>query len=62
MPTVPMATPAQRRFSLHDKPEASVVLWHSFVELIRRCGEFSDSTSKSTVTFKGVRQGVHLAR
>jgi hypothetical protein len=47
---------------LRDKPAASVALWHAFVELIRRCGEFSVSPSKSTVTFKGSRRGFAGAR
>lgn len=47
---------------LRDKPEASLVMWHAFVELIRRCGEFTVSPSKSTVTFKGVRRGFAGAR
>jgi hypothetical protein len=47
---------------LRDRPEASVALWHAFVELIRRCGEFSVSPSKSTVTFKGSRRGFAGAR
>lgn len=47
---------------LREKPDASVALWHAFVELIRRCGEFSYSPSKSTVTFKGARRGFAGAR
>jgi hypothetical protein len=47
---------------LRNKPEASVVLWHDFVELVRQCGEFSYSPSKTTVTFKGARRGFAGAR
>jgi hypothetical protein len=47
---------------LRDKPETSVALWHAFVELIRRCGEFSVPPSRSTVTFKGSRRGFAGAR
>jgi hypothetical protein len=47
---------------LRDQPETSVALWHAFVDLIRQCGEFSLSPSKSTVTFKGSRRGFAGAR
>ncbi len=39
-----------------------MVLWHAFVELIERCGEFTYSPSKTTVTFKGTRRGFAGAR
>ena len=39
-----------------------MVLWHAFVELIERCGEFTYSPSKTTVTFKGARRGFAGAR
>jgi hypothetical protein len=47
---------------LRDQPEKSVALWHAFVELIRRCGEFSVSPSKTTITLKGSRRGFAGAR
>jgi Domain of unknown function (DUF5655) len=47
---------------LRNKPQDAVALWHAFVELIRRCGEFSYSPSKTTVTFKGARRGFAGAR
>jgi len=47
---------------LTGKPEQSVALFHGLVELIERCGPFTFSPSKTTVTFKGSRRGFAGAR
>ncbi|MEP7020043.1 MAG: DUF5655 domain-containing protein [Pseudonocardiales bacterium] len=47
---------------LADKPEASLVLYERFVELVSACGPFSYAVSKTTITFKGSRRGFAGAR
>lgn len=42
---------------LRDQPEQSVALFRRFEELVRECGPFEVSPSKTTVTFKGTRRG-----
>lgn len=47
---------------LRNKPEASVALFHRFVDLLSSIGPFLYSPSKTTVTFKGSRRGFAGAR
>lgn len=47
---------------LEGKPEASVAMFHRFVELVGACGPYEVSPSKSSVTFKGTRRGFAGAR
>lgn len=47
---------------LRNKPADAVALFDAFVALIGRCGPFTFSPSKTTVTFKGVRRGFAGAR
>lgn len=47
---------------LRDQPDASVALFHRFVELLEVIGEFSYAPAKTTITFKGTRRGFAGAR
>lgn len=47
---------------LAGKPEQSVAMFHRFIELVERCGPFTYSPSKTTVTLKGSRRGFAGAR
>ena len=37
-------------------------LFHSFVEIVAACGEYTTSVAKTTITFKGTRRGFAGAR
>jgi hypothetical protein len=47
---------------LAGKPEASVALYHRFVELVEECGPFTYAVAKTAITFKGTRRGFAGAR
>jgi Domain of unknown function (DUF5655) len=47
---------------LEGKPPETVSLFHFFCELLERCGPYTFSVSKTTITFKGSRRGFAGAR
>jgi Domain of unknown function (DUF5655) len=47
---------------LLGKPDASVALYHAFVDMIAACGDYTVSPSKTSITFKGTRRGFAGAR
>lgn len=47
---------------LRDRPAVAIALFEAFVDLVAKCGPFTYSPAKTTVTFKGVRRGFAGAR
>jgi Domain of unknown function (DUF5655) len=47
---------------LEGKPPEMVSLFHIFCELVGRCGPYSLSVAKTTITLKGSRRGFAGAR
>lgn len=47
---------------LEGMPSESVAMFHRFIALVERCGPFTCSPSKTTITLKGERRGFAGAR
>jgi hypothetical protein len=47
---------------LRGKPAAAVQMYDRFIELVERCGPFTYSVAKTTITLKGIRRGFAGAR